>query len=139
MKKMFFAIFAILLLAMPLVSSARQGDGVESSEQNGYTKYAGHIGPYAITLFLSDVVEENKQCGYYYYNSRPNSLFKLVLKRYDVTNIRGTMKMVIYEYTPKGKHSGTFNGQLEGRGDTYSGTFTNSKGTRYKFSVTQTY
>ena len=45
----------------------------------------------------------------------------------------------LYEYTAKGNHSGTFNGQLEGRGDGFAGMFTNSKGTKYRFHLTESY
>ena len=48
-------------------------------------------------------------------------------------NAKGTMDLVLHEYTARGKHSGTFDGSYECRGDYYAGTFTNSKGKKFKF------
>ena len=45
------------------------------------------------------------------------------------------MRLVLKEYTKDGHHTGTFDGFLEMRGGSYHGTFTNSKGKKYKFEL----
>lgn len=97
----------------------------------------GKIGPYSITMQLHDLsdVDEGDFVGYYYYNERPQSKFSLKVVSMVAINTKGSMQLVMKEYTPGGKHSGTFNGQYECRGSYYAGTFTNSKGQKFDFKV----
>ncbi len=99
--------------------------------------FSGSIGPYPITMHLADPsnMSEGEFVGEYYYNERPNSVFSLMLTDLETINIHGSMRMVLKEYSPQGKHTGTFNGQYEARGQFYSGNFTNSKGQHSYFEL----
>jgi len=99
--------------------------------------FSGSIGPYPITMHLADPgnMSEGEFVGEYFYNERPNSVFSLMLTDLETINIHGSMRMVLKEYSPQGKHTGTFNGQYEGRGQFYSGNFTNSKGQHFYFEL----
>ena len=105
-----------------------------------YEKFTGKIGPFAITLFLDlRNAEENDEVGYYYYNDRPKTHFKLVLVEYEAINASGSMHLLLKEFSPKGNHTGTFDGQRECRGSSYEGTFTNSQGKQYSFELMEDY
>ena len=105
-----------------------------------YEKFTGKIGPYAITLFVNlEYADEDAEVGYYYYNDRPKSRFTLRLVEYAAINAKGSMHLVLKEYSPKGNHTGTFNGQRELRGDGYEGTFTNRKGEKFHFELMQSF
>ncbi|MBO4328669.1 MAG: hypothetical protein J5831_04555 [Bacteroidales bacterium] len=119
-KTLFLAILAVLLT----VGAAK-----------AQSKYEGKIGPYDITMTIEFSSHDGDSIGYYYYNSRPNTLFKLVQTQMEAINIHGSMHIVLDEYTPKGNHTGTFDGQFECRGDYFGGTFTNSKGKKYEFDL----
>lgn len=107
------------------------------AEPTGDWIYQGKIGPYNVTLVFTDFgAGTNKKVGYYYYNDRPNTHFKLVEKS-NMGDPHGYNRVVLYEYAPSGKHSGTFNGIVEFRGDGFHGTFTNSEGKKYKFNLHQ--
>ena len=121
----------VALLMMPLAASA------QTSEQDSL-KYAGKIGPYAITLFINMRAYEGEDAGYYYYNDRPNTKFALKMVENE-PNPKGFNKVVLHEFSPKGNHTGTFRGIVEGRGDGFNGTFTNGKGKKYKFELMQQY
>lgn len=99
--------------------------------------FSGSIGPYPITMHLADPsnMSEGEFVGEYYYNERPNSVFSLMLTDLETINIHGSMRLVLKEYSPQGKHTGTFNGQYEARGQFYSGNFTNSKGQHFYFEL----
>ena len=100
-----------------------------SAQESNVVKSTGHIGPYEVTMFIdTDYTKEGDEVGYYYYNDRPNTHFKLVMREYTALNAQGTMLLVLEERSPKGKHTGTFRGNKENRGGGYEGTFTNSKG-----------
>ena len=101
------------------------------------TVFKGSIGPYPITMHLADPgnMSEGEFVGEYYYNERPNSVFSLMLTDLETINVHGSMRMVLKEYSPQGKHTGTFNGQYEARGQFYSGNFTNSKGQHFYFEL----
>ena len=130
MKKTFLgAIVALLML--PLAVSA------QTPEQD-YTKYAGKIGTYEITLFIDMHAYEDEDAGYYYYNDRPNTRFTLKMKENE-PNPNGFNKVVLHEFSPKGNHTGSFRGIVEGRGDGFNGTFTNGKGKKFKFALMQQY
>ena len=49
------------------------------------------------------------------------------------------LRLVLKEFSPRGNHTGTFDGQRELRGDGYVGTFTNNKGKKYHFELMQQY
>ncbi len=99
--------------------------------------FSGSIGPYPITMHLADPsnMSEGEFVGEYFYDERPNSVFSLMLTDLETINIHGSMRMVLKEYSPQGKHTGTFNGQYEARGQFYSGNFTNSKGQHFYFEL----
>lgn len=100
------------------------------------SKYEGKIGSYGITLFMkTENTEKGDEVGHYYYNNAPQSVFTLKQTTFDAVNASGTMRLVLKEYTKDGHHTGTFDGFLEMRGGSYHGTFTNSKGKKYKFDL----
>ena len=100
----------------------------------------GKIGPYAVTFFRNPAdIGAGDEVGYYYYNDRPNSLFKLILVENSAINAKGSMHVVLKEYTENGNHTGTFDGQYECRGGGYQGTFTNSKGKKFHFELMEKY
>jgi hypothetical protein len=116
-------------------------DDVEDFDEDFQTEdgqvLKGRIGPYAITMHLDNLGSANKSdiVGHYYYNERPHSIFSLRMVSSVAINAKGSMQLVLNEYTSKGFHSGTFRGQYECRGDYYSGTFTNSKGEKFSFEL----
>ena len=106
------------------------------------TNYTGKIGPFAVTMFLSDNMEdalEGDSLGYYFYNDRPKTRFTLKLKKYDeettgnFESFRMSYHIILGEYTPKGFNSGTFDGWTGSLSSGYNGTFTNSQGKEYDF------
>lgn len=109
----------------------------QSVSNGDMTVFKGSIGPYPITMHLADPsnMSEGEFVGEYFYNERPNSVFSLMLTDLETINIHGSMRMVLKEYSPQGKHTGTFNGQYEARGQFYSGNFTNSKGQHFYFEL----
>jgi hypothetical protein len=111
-------------------------DEAEVEEDNPLLESAGKIGPYDITFFRNPAdMGEGDEVGYYYYNERPNSIFKLILVENTAINAKGSMHVVLKEYTANGNHTGTFDGQYESRGGGYEGTFTNSKGDKFHFEL----
>ena len=126
-------LFCCLLLLMGTLSAAAQ-----TEQEADYTKYAGKIGPYAITLFINVRSYGEEDAGYYYYNDRPQTKFTLKMMENE-PNPKGFNKVVLYEYSPKGNHTGTFKGIVEGRGDGFNGTFTNGRGKKYEFQLMQQY
>lgn len=109
---------------------------MEPEEDNPLLCSEGKIGPYAVTFYRNPAdIGVGDEVGYYYYNDRPNSIFKLILVENTPINAKGSMHVVLKEYTAKGNHTGTFDGQYECRGGGYSGTFTNSKGQKYHFEL----
>lgn len=113
---------------------AREMEVVEGDDP--LQRFEGNIGPYAITLFMnpSDMGIGNT-VGNYYYNERPNSVFTLELVKNEAVNASGSMHIVLKEYTAKGNHTGTFDGQYECRGGGFVGTFTNAKAQKFKFEL----
>lgn len=112
----------------------------QTEQEVKYEKFTGKIGPYAITFFVNlEYADEDSEVGYYYYNDRPKNHFTLRLVEYAAINAKGSMHLKLKEFSPKGNHTGTFDGQRELRGDGYVGTFTNSKGEKYKFELMQQY
>ena len=103
---------------------------------NPLQRFEGNIGPFAITLFWNPSdFGEGDTVGNYYYNDRPNSVFTLKLVTNEAVNAKGSMHVVLKEYTAKGNHTGTFDGQYEARGGGFEGTFTTSKGKEYHFEL----
>lgn len=127
-KSLFLVIVALFLTA-----------GAVKAQNSDTQKYEGKIGKYEITLFIDRPQYDGDSIGYYYYNNRPNTKFKLVQRDYSALNARGSMHVLLDEYTPKGNHTGTFDGQLECRGSSFKGTFTNSKGKKFKFELWEQY
>lgn len=108
----------------------------EAGEGKSLPQFDGHIGPYAITFFMdASVFTAGEEVGRYYYNDRPNSVFTLKLVSNEAINAKGSMHVVLKEYTANGNHTGTFDGQYECRGGGYEGTFTNSKGKKFRFEL----
>ncbi len=122
-----------LLLLMVALSAKAQ-----TAQESDYTKYAGKIGPYAITLFVNVHSYGGEDAGYYYYNDRPQTKFTLKMIENE-PNPKGYNKVVLNEYSPKGNHTGTFKGIIEGRGDGFYGTFTNGQGKKFEFNLMQQY
>lgn len=111
---------------------AAEDDGEEKSLQ----KFEGHIGPYAITFFMdASVFTAGEEVGHYYYNDRPESVFTLKLVSNEAVNAKGSMHVVLKEFTANGNNTGTFDGQYECRGGGYEGSFTNSKGKKFHFEL----
>ncbi len=99
--------------------------------------YQGKIGPYPITMLIKlDLVDE-EWVGCYYYDSRPNSVFKLKAIE-NQSSPEGWSDVVLEEYTTNGNMSGTFKGRLDGRGDGFEGEFCNSRGKKFTFELHQT-
>ena len=119
----------ILMMACMAIPCTASNENIEREQI-----LKGNIGPYKVVMHLNlDAFEVGQEVGYYTYDSMPNKRFKLVIKKDEAINASGSMKVVMYEYTSKGVHSGTFDGQYECRGDYYEGTFKNSKGKKFKF------
>jgi hypothetical protein len=131
MKKL----LSVLLLMAALTSAAT----VEAKNH----VFAGSIGPYKIHMVLNDQMQ-----GYYYYDNRPNSHFKLVVSSNrncsDGEHGPGEAcsKLTLQEYAPGGKNSGQFVGTYLSSyaygsvGSEFTGVFTNkSNGKRYSFEV----
>ena len=110
-----------------------------------YEKYTGKIGPYEVTLFFNPQVTVGNNSGYYYYNDRPQNHFTLILKFYEAKMREDATGMpvawghhwILEEYSPKGNLTGTFDGIEMQMGDTFEGTFTNQKGEKFEFELTQ--
>ncbi len=125
MKQIIIAI--LFCLSQSLAANAQESNVVKST---------GHVGPYQITMFIdTDFTKEGDEVGYYYYDDRPSVHFRLVMRELRALNAYGTMHLVLDEYSPKGKRTGTFRGQKENRGGSYDGTFTNSQGKKFNFEL----
>ena len=100
-------------------------------------KFTGKIGDFDVTMEI-DLQSgfEGDSIGYYYYNERPKTQFKLVLEESEDLDI-ALERYVLKEYTPKGTQSGTFSGThtTKWTGEYLHGTFTNSQGKEYEFSL----
>lgn len=117
-------------------NEGREMAAEEAGEEKSLPQFDGHIGPYAITLFMdASVFTAGEEVGHYYYNDRPNSVFTLKMVSNEAINTKGSMHIVLKEYTANGNHTGTFDGQYECRGGGFEGTFTNSKGKKFRFEL----
>lgn len=125
-----------LLAGMPASAQSLpiQADTVCADKQADYQILTGKIGPYEVKMHLRiSGAQDDDEVGYYYYTAYPDNRFKLKMISMVAVNAQGTMQLVLHEYTTQGKHTGTFDGNYECRGDHYAGTFTNSKGKKFKF------
>ncbi len=125
-----------LLAGMPASAQSLpiQADTISADEQTDYQILTGKIGPYEVKMHLRiSGAQDDDEVGYYYYTAYPDNRFKLKMISMVAVNAQGTMQLVLHEYTTQGKHTGTFDGNYECRGDHYAGTFTNSKGKKFKF------
>lgn len=96
-------------------------------------KFTGKIGEFDVTLYADfSNASEGDSIGYYYYNDRPKTKFKLVLVECEDLDI-ALRRYVIKEYTPKGNNTGKFVGRHSTKWDSFSGKFTNSRGKEYDF------
>ena len=138
MKKIVFLFAAIASLcanASELGTEVADEQVTTESSSVVMQQLKGKIGPYAIVMNLDlRAMSEGEIVGTYYYVSRPHSIFTLRLVSMVAINAKGSMMIVLEEYSPAGKHTGTFDGQYECRGDYYTGTFTNATtGKKFKF------
>ena len=139
MKK--FLIFLLLIGVCSTQAVMAQTQDVE------YEKFTGKIGSYAITLFFNPQVTVGNNSGYYYYNDRPQNHFTLILKFYEAKMREDATGMpvawghhwILEEYSPKGNHTGTFDGIEIQMGDGFDGTFTNQKGEQLQFELVRQY
>lgn len=110
--------------------SADANEAEYSGSALQYRTYKGQIGPYHITMYI----EGGEDFGYYVYDNRPNSIFRLrCIESQD--SPEGYNDVILEEHAPNGVVSGTFKGKLEGRGDGFNGQFTNSKGKTFDFEL----
>ena len=115
----------------PLSENSNNSDNNSSySNENGLHLYQGKIGNLSITMFLNPNAYENEVAGYYKYNnSQINTKFELVVVR------RYQNRLILNEYRPDGFNCGTYDGYIEDGGVSYSGSFVNSEGKEFSFSV----
>lgn len=101
---------------------------------NAYAqKFSGKIGEYNVTLYADfRNASEGDSLGYYYYNDRPGTKFKLVVAESEDLDI-ALRRYVIKEYSPKGNNTGKFVGKHSTKWDNFSGKFTNNRGKEYDF------
>ena len=125
---------SVSTLAFAATTADENAKTATSSEPN-IQQLKGKIGPYAIVMSLDlNKMEEDQMVGTYYYVDRPHSVFTLRIASMEAINASGSMRIVLKEYSPSGKHTGTFDGQYECRGNYYAGTFTNAtNGKKFKF------
>ncbi|MBR5638232.1 MAG: hypothetical protein IKW83_00570 [Muribaculaceae bacterium] len=124
----------IITLMVVLFACLAISTGSAQEKNEPIQVLTGKIGRHKVVMHLNlNHFTIGETVGYYIYKSNPQNRFNLVVKDYETINAKGSMIVVLYEYTDKGVHSGTFKGQYECRGDYYEGVFTNSKGKKYKF------
>lgn len=136
MKKNLFLLSLLLLCTLTM----------QAQEANvKYMKYVGKIGTYDVTLLFKPETTPGHNCGYYFYNDRPKTQFTLITKFYEAKMREDATGMpvawghrwILEEYSPKGNHTGTFDGIEENLGDGFEGTFTNAKGEKFDFKLVQ--
>ncbi|MBO7609942.1 MAG: hypothetical protein J6S96_07055 [Muribaculaceae bacterium] len=136
MRSFLLVLVVAIVSWWPLMAANEQDTLAADETAANYQELTGKIGPYAVKMFLRlDSFSKGNEVGYYYYVKYPKNVFKLKLVEMVAINASGSMHVVLNEYTSKGVHSGTFDGQYECRGDFYAGTFTNSKGKQFKFKL----
>ena len=138
-KTIFYIMLFVFILNGNIMSNAERTKDFKSvteTNQDDYYKMTGSIGQYPIVMYLDPVsARKGRSCGYYYYRNKPNSKFKLVAQT--VKNSGRTVELTLYEYTPAGKHSGSFVGAVYMGVDAcvFAGTFYNSKAQSFHFRV----
>ena len=79
-----------------------------SAQESNVVKSTGHIGPYEVTMFIdTDYTKEGDEVGYYYYNDRPNTHFKLVMREYTALNAQRTVEAATRAPSPTAKAGNT--------------------------------
>lgn len=96
--------------------------------EDEYDIYDGKIGDYPVVLCF----EKNKHDGFYFYKSRPENKFTLKCENKSTENNNTILE--VKEYLPDGNSTGTFKGEYR-KGSSFSGTFTNSEGKEFDFSM----
>ena len=147
MKKTLLTLILLSLLGSTAVMAQETATTPTQSQQEKYEKFTGKIGPYAITLNFNPQVTVGNNSGYYYYNDRPQNHFTLILKFYEAKMREDATGMpvawghhwILEEYSPKGNHTGTFDGIEVTLGDGFEGTFTNQKGEQLLFELVRQY
>ena len=123
--------------ALEGLSSAENSQDYGSSDENispsnneGAQLYLRKIGNIDVTMVVNLYTNENDVAGYYIYNnSKEKTKFDLV-----VVDQSGN-RLILNEYRPDGFNSGTFDGYIQENGARYVGSFTNSEGRDFSFSV----
>ena len=139
MKQTFISILLCLLCSTQAV--------LAQTQDNDYEKFVGKIGTYDVTLLFKPETTPGQNCGYYFYNDRPKTHFTLITKFYEAKMREDATGMpvayghhwILEEYSPKGNHTGTFDGIEVEMGDGFDGTFTNQKGEQFKFELVRKY
>ena len=147
MKKTLLTLILLSLLGSAAVMAQETATTPTQSQHEKLENFTGKIGPYAITLYFNSQAAVGQNCGYYFYNERPKTHFTLKLKSYEpMMRDDATGMPVVWghywvfdEYTPKGNHTGTFDGIEIELGDSFDGTFTNQKGEKFKFELIHNY
>ena len=147
MKRNLLIVICLLMASLTQAQIAatenQDTEPAETTDMEGDSplqQFEGNIGPYVITFFMNPAdFGVGDTVGSYYYNERPNSVFRLELVKNEAVNAKGSMHIVLKEFTAKGNHTGTFDGQYECRGGGYAGTFTNSKGKKFRFKLMEKY
>ena len=113
---------------------------IEAAEKYGYTichKPHPNIEPYI------DMFDHNDHVKYFAADKTYREIFAesdLMLTDYssvafDFAYLGKPIDIVLKEFSANGNHTGTFDGQYECRGGGYVGTFTNSKGKKFRFEL----
>ena len=103
---------------------------ISPSNNEGAQLYLGKIGNIDVTMVVNLYTNENDVAGYYIYNnSKEKTKFDLV-----VVGQSGN-RLILNEYRPDGFNTGTFDGYIQENGARYVGSFTNSEGRVFSFSV----
>ncbi len=108
-------------------------NGTKMERINGTvsSRYVGKIGSFDVTMFVNaQGCNLGDSVGYYFYNDRPNTKMKLVLRKIESPDTVSN-EVVLEEFTPKGTNSGKFECTLFTNGGGCSGTFYNMKNDAY--------
>jgi len=98
--------------------------------------YRGSIGKYYAEMHIT-ICMDGKVKGYYqYFENNKATTSRLRLNgTWKTLNIHGSTALYMKEYAPKGRTSGTWKVQIETRSTEMFGTFTNSKGQKFKVDM----
>ncbi len=107
-----------------------------SAKANTPLNYRGSIGKYYAEMHITIGTNGNVDGYYQYFENNKATTSRLRLKgTWKSLNIQGTTALNMKEYTPKGRISGTWNVRIETRGTEMYGTFTTSKGEKFKVNM----